>query len=50
MQRLPVSFGVDSYCLQPHFPAGSNNADGDFAAVGDENFVEHRYCFVFSIL
>ena len=36
-----VGFGVDGDSANVEFPAGSNDAHGDFAAVGDQNFLKH---------
>ena len=37
MQCIPVRIGVDGYARDPGIPAGSGNADSDFATVGDEH-------------
>lgn len=37
MQGIPVGFGVDGYAHDPGVPAGTGNADSDFATVGDEH-------------
>ena len=36
-----VSLGIDHNGLDPEFPAGALNSEGDFAPVGNENFFEH---------
>jgi hypothetical protein len=37
MQSVPVRIGVDGYARDPGVPAGTGNADSDFATVGDEH-------------
>jgi hypothetical protein len=37
MQCVPVRIGVDGYACDPGVPAGTGNADSDFATVGDEH-------------
>ena len=41
VKRLLVGIGVDGYSLDSQFLAGTDNAAGDFASVGDEDFIEH---------
>ena len=38
---VSVGFGVDGDGANVEFSAGSNDAHGDFAAVGDQNFFKH---------
>jgi len=42
VQRLLVGLGVDGDGLDAQFPAGPDNAKGDFAAIGDEDLVHAR--------
>jgi hypothetical protein len=42
MERLDVGFRVDRQGLYAQFAAGADDAEGDFAAVGDENFLDHQ--------
>ena len=42
MQRLLVGLRVDGDGLDAQFPAGPDNAKGDFAAIGDEDLVHAR--------
>ncbi len=42
MQRPGIRFGVDRYGGDPHPPRRANDTAGDFAAIGDQNFGEHR--------
>ncbi|MNI83735.1 hypothetical protein D3C73_1405770 [compost metagenome] len=39
MQRIPVRLRIDRYGGDPQFTAGSYDADRDFAAVGDQHFL-----------
>ena len=41
VQRLPVHVGVDSDARHAHLPKSPDDADGDLAAVGDQNLLEH---------
>ena len=41
MEGIGVGGGVDSDGLDAHFPAGPQNPRGDFAAVGNEDFLKH---------
>ena len=45
VQRLAVHVGEDGDRLDAHLAAGANDADGDFAAVGDQNSFEHESAF-----
>ena len=38
---VSISLGVDGDGANVEFPAGSNDAHGNFAAVGDQNFLKH---------
>ena len=42
VQRLAVHFGVHGNGGNSHVAAGADDAHGDLAAVGDQDFVEHR--------
>jgi hypothetical protein len=41
MQRRAVRVAKDSGGGNAHLAAGSRDPDGDFPAIGDENFAEH---------
>jgi hypothetical protein len=41
VQRLAVRVGVDGDAADAHLPKGPDDADGDLAAVGDQNLLEH---------
>ena len=41
MEAFQVGLGVDGDRLDAEFLAGSNNPEGDFAAIRDEDFLEH---------
>src|SRR5205085_288604 len=41
MARVLVGIGVDGHRLDAHLPGGLDDAAGDFAAVGNEDLVEH---------
>ena len=43
MGGFAVDFGIDGDGNDTHIPAGADNAAGDFAAVGDEDFWEFRH-------
>src|SRR5262245_64677978 len=43
VETVLVGGGVDGYCLDSELAAGADDADGDLAAVGDQNAREH--CF-----
>jgi hypothetical protein len=40
-QAIGVGFGIDDGRLDTEPARGADNADGDFAAVGDQDFIEH---------
>ena len=40
-QTVFVRFGIDNNGFDAHFFAGAHNAQSDFAAVGDQDFVKH---------
>jgi len=42
VQRLLVGLGVDRDGLDAQLSAGTNDAKGDFAAIGDEDLVHAR--------
>ena len=42
VQRRAVGFGVDGDGLDAELAAGADHAHGDLAAVGDQDFLEHR--------
>jgi hypothetical protein len=39
---VAVGLGIDHHGLDAHFLAGTLDAQGDFAPVGDEYFLEHE--------
>jgi hypothetical protein len=41
VHRLRVGVRIDGYRLDPHPPGGLDDAAGDLAAVGDQDFLEH---------
>ena len=41
VQREAIGFGIDGDGLDAEFPARGEDAQGDFAAIGDQNFSEH---------
>ena len=43
MQRLPVRIGIHRHRGNAHAPGGLDDAAGDLAAVGNQNFIEHGY-------
>ncbi len=45
MQRVAIRFRKNSDGFQPKFAASANHADGNFAAIGDQNLIEHRRFF-----
>ena len=42
MQCVPVGLGINRHRLHAHFPARSDDAHSNFAAIGDQNFRKHR--------
>ena len=42
VQRLVVGVAIDRNRREPHALRGADDATGDFAAIGDEDLVEHR--------
>jgi len=43
MEGIAVGLTVDGDGADPEFLAGANHAEGDFSAVGDEDFLEHLF-------
>jgi hypothetical protein len=41
MQRVIIGIGIDGDRLDAHLPRGLDDAAGDFAAIGDQDFGEH---------
>ena len=39
---MSVGQRVDSHCIDAHFLAGTDDPEGDFAAVGNEYFVKQE--------
>ena len=42
VERRPVGIGIDGRCAQAAFAARPQDADGDFASVGDQDSTEHE--------
>ena len=42
MQRLAIGLGVDRHGLDAEFPRGTNDPERDFAAIRNENLLEHQ--------
>ena len=42
VQRVRIGRGIDGDGFDAHIAARADNTDRDFAAVGDEHFVEHE--------
>jgi hypothetical protein len=42
MEAVPVRGGINRHGLDPHFLAGTDDAKGDFAAVGYQYFLKHN--------
>ena len=42
MQRTGVGIGIDGNGRDAHAPRGADDAAGDLAAIGDQDFLEHR--------
>jgi len=42
MQRVAVGVGIDRNRLDPHLAGRFDDAAGNFAPVGDQDFLEHR--------
>ena len=42
MQRLHISLRVDGQGLDAQFAAGADDAEGDFAAISDEDLLDHK--------
>jgi hypothetical protein len=41
VEGIVIGFGIDRQGPDPQFFAGADDAEGDFAAVGDQDFIEH---------
>jgi hypothetical protein len=41
MQRVIIGIGIDGDRLDAHLPRGLDDAAGDFAAIGDQDFGDH---------
>jgi len=41
MQRIAIGIGIDGDRLDPHAPCGLDDTAGDFAAIGDQDALEH---------
>ena len=48
MARFFVGFRINGHGLDAHFLGGGDDAAGDFATVGNQNFLEHRESFYLS--
>ncbi len=42
VQRIAIAVGVHGDGTEPHLAAGADHADGDLAAIGDQDFHEKR--------
>lgn len=42
VKRIAVNFAENGYGFDAEFAAGADDAYGDFAAIGDEDFAEHE--------
>ena len=42
VERIDVGLGIDRERANPEFLAGADDAQRDFAAIGDQDFFEHR--------
>jgi hypothetical protein len=42
MQRIPIGMDIECHGGDAQVPATADNPDGDFAAIGDQNFGKHR--------
>ncbi len=41
MQRVPIGIGIDGHGLDAHPAGGLDDPAGDFAAIGDQDSLEH---------
>ena len=41
MKRVPVGFGIDRHRLNPQLLAGADYPQGDFTAIGNQDFLKH---------
>ena len=41
MERVDIGFGVNGESFDAEFFAGADDAESDFASIGDENFFKH---------
>jgi hypothetical protein len=41
MERLDVGFGIDRQSFDAQLTAGSDDAQSNFTAIGDEDFLNH---------
>ena len=46
MQRVAIRIGIDRHGGDAHFARGFDDATGDFATVGNQNFFEHGFTFL----
>jgi hypothetical protein len=44
MHRFAVGFGKDGHAQDIEFFKGADDANGDFASIGDKHFPEHAVC------
>ena len=42
VQGVAVELGIDRHSGDSHLSGSSDNTDGDFAAIGDKDFLQHR--------
>ena len=51
MKGVGICFGIYSYCFDIKFLAGTDDAYGNFPAIGDEDTLEHRdYLLIYIVL
>ena len=50
VQGVLVGIGIDGDRLDAKLLAGADDADGDFAAIGDEDSPEHKCSLLFLVL
>jgi hypothetical protein len=42
MKGVAIEFGIDRNSGNSHLSGSSDNTDGNFAAIGDKDFLQHR--------
>ncbi len=43
VHRVGIHFGINGHRPDIQFLAGANNPNGDFTAIGDQNFLKHGF-------